>query len=345
MSENNANNETKPIKLRYYTIVGVLIWSLFIAVSLVWNYITEKAGTHEAARIQARADFKKDVLYRRWNARHGGVYVPVSEITQPNPYLKAPERDIKTLQGQRLTKINPAYMTRQVHEIAMKSLGMKGHITSLNPIRPENAADDWETNALKAFEKGAKEISSPEIIAGESYMRLMRPLTTEKGCLKCHADQGYQQGDIRGGISVAVPLAPLIAIEKASFFTFSMIVGLLWLAGIAGIVFGMYFLNRQIARRFQAEEKLRQQEKLQGVIEMAGAVCHELNQPMQSISGYSDIVMLNLEEGHQHYNNIKSIKKQIKRMGDITKKLMSITTYETTDYLNGKIIDIEKAQK
>jgi len=345
MSDNIAINKTKPIQLRYYTIGFVLIWSLFITLLLLWNYNTEKAGTYEAARIQARAAFEKDVLYRRWNAVHGGLYAPVSEKTQPNPFLKTPERDIETPRGQKLTKINPAFMTRQVHEIAMKVHGVKGHITSLNPIRPKNAADDWETNALKAFELGAKEISSTEMIEGENYMRLMRPLITEGGCLKCHAEQGYQLGDIRGGISVAIPLAPLIAIEKTSYLIFSIIYGLIWLVGTTGIGLGMYFLSRQIDRRFLAEEELRQHEKMQGIIEMAGAVCHELNQPLQAIAGYSEILMMDVGVGNPLYDNINSIRQQTVRLGDITKKIMAITRYETKDYLEDKIINIDKAIK
>ena len=42
-------------------------------------------------------------------------------------------------------------------------------------------------------------------------MRLMRPFRTESSCLQCHAEQGYKEGDIRGGISVAVPMAPIMA--------------------------------------------------------------------------------------------------------------------------------------
>ena len=78
---------------------------------------------------------------------------------------------------------------------------------------------------------------------------------------------------------------------------------------------------------------------------MAGAVCHELNQPMQAISGYSEIIMLSLEADHPLYNKFEIIKQQIDRMGDMTRKLMTITRYETTDCLNGKIIDIDKAIK
>ncbi len=45
------------------------------------------------------------------------------------------------------------------------------------------------------------------------------------------------------------------------------------------------------------------------------------------------------------YSNIKKIKGQVDRMGEITRKLMTITRYKTKDYLKGKIIDIYKASK
>ena len=191
--------EKQPIRLAYYLSGTVALWSILIGLSLAWNLRTVKSGILEAARIEARAVFEKDVIYRRWNAGYGGVYALVTEVTQPNPYLDVPERDITTPLGKKLTKINPAYMTRQVHELALKTYGVRGHITSLNPIRPANTPDPWETRALKAFQTGLKEVSSVEETEGNDYMRLMRPLLTEKGCLKCHAAQGYKLGDIRGG--------------------------------------------------------------------------------------------------------------------------------------------------
>ncbi len=345
IADNKKLGPARPIRLRYYFLGITLAWSLFITLALAWDFNTKNSGLYEAARIQARAAFEKDVLYRRWNARHVDVYVPVTATTQPNPYLKVPERDIETPLGRKLTKINPAFMTRQVHEIGKDTDGMQGHITSLNPIRPENAPDAWETDALKTFERGVTEVSSAEVIAGKEYMRLMRPLITEKSCLKCHAEQGYTAGDIRGGISVAVPLSLFVTIEKRGLFTFSVINGLIWLIGIAGIGFGMHLLNRQISRRLQAEAELRRHGKLQGAMEMAGAVCHELNQPMQAVSGYSGIITMGIKADDPLGKKLESIKQQIDRMGIITRKLMDITRYETTEYNHGKIIDIDKATR
>jgi len=92
------------------------------------------------------------------------------------------------------------------------------------------------------------------------------------------------------------------------------------------------------------EKKLLQEEKLSGVLEMAGAICHELNQPMQVVSGYSELLMMDMEKDNMAHTYIKMVKEQTDKMGSITRKLMSITKYETQDYIEGsKIIDINKA--
>ena len=98
-----------------------------------------------------------------------------------------------------------------------------------------------------------------------------------------------------------------------------------------------------LVQRKQAARDRLNREKLQAVLETAGAVCHELNQPMQVIVGYCDLLLMDIEEEDVNYHKIKRIEKQIERMGSITLKLSKITKYETTDYLEDKIIDIEKS--
>ena len=90
--------------------------------------------------------------------------------------------------------------------------------------------------------------------------------------------------------------------------------------------------------------RLLEEEKLRGVLEMAGAVCHELNQPLQAVSGYADLLMMDRSEGDFTREALKNIKGEISKMGRITEKLMRITRYETREYLaNRKIIDIDRA--
>jgi len=232
-------------------------WSLVIGALAVWNYSQSYTATVEVARSSANQGYTKDLVYRHWATRHGGVYAPITPESPPNPYLSnIPERDISTPSGKKLTLINPAYMTRQAHEIGKKEFGIIGHITSLKPIRPENAPDEWEKIALQAFEQGKKEVSSIEPLGNETYLRLMRPLITEVGCLNCHATQGYRVGDIRGGISVSMPWAPFREALRSQLLVVIPGYGGIWMIGILGLYMGRKRLQNHLYERKRAEEEL-----------------------------------------------------------------------------------------
>jgi len=232
-----------------WLICGLL--TAVIGASLVLTLAQLRRGTLEVARAHARSSFAQDVLYRRWNAMHGGVYAPSSDATPPNPHLETERRDITSPSGVELTLVNPAYMTRQVHELGFDDGGVIGHITSLDPIRPENAADPWETSALRAFDEGEPEVSGLETLRGTVYMRLMRPLVTEQPCLACHADQGYVEGQVRGGISVAVPFTPLQVIERGARRSLLLWHSLFWLLAMGAT----WAWDRSIRRRFLERER------------------------------------------------------------------------------------------
>ena len=105
------------------------------------------------------------------------------------------------------------------------------------------------------------------------------------------------------------------------------------------------FTISDISWRKRAEGELLQKEKLQAVVELAGAVCHKMNQPMQAVlvelaecavmdEFKIDALKLKVEKIQQHLNALR----------EMSRKLMHITRYETRDYLEGeKIIDIDKA--
>ena len=95
------------------------------------------------------------------------------------------------------------------------------------------------------------------------------------------------------------------------------------------------------ARREVIDAKV-EREKLQGVLEIAGAVCHELNQPLQAILGCSELIALDRDSGKKVVKKrLDEIIKQIGRIGKITKKVSSITQYKTVKYIGDvKIFDI-----
>ena len=239
-------------------VLWILMGTLIMAASLVWNINRQKNETIQLATIEAQTVYDKDLIYHRWATLHDGVFVPITDKTQPNPYLNhIPGANVTTTSGDKLTLVNPEYMIRQVYNMQSRDFEPIEHITSLDPIRPENAADEWETKSLESFEEGETEAVSVEQIGGVPYLRYMRPMITEKGCLKCHAVQGYEVGDIRGGISVAIPLAPLMSIARAHNFATTSAHVTFWILGLAGIILGTYWLTLTIREREKMEARTR----------------------------------------------------------------------------------------
>jgi len=70
-----------------------------------------------------------------------------------------------------------------------------------------------------------------------------------------------------------------------------------------------------------------------------------MNQPLMAILGYSELMQMEVDENSPSYQHANKIWGQAKRMGEITKKLMTITTHKTKTYLDTKILDLEKASR
>ncbi len=246
---NEAANGAQKVNLIRYGAILAGIWSLLIACSLLWDNHQRQQEALLLGKMQGQAFFEKDLLYRRWVTRHGGVYVPATASTPPNPYLShIPERDIVTPSGRQLTLLNPAYMTRQVFEMQQEYNGTgRGHITSLKPIRPENAPDAWEKEVLLSFERGTSEVGELEQIEGKTFYRYMRRLKVDKLCLKCHQSQGYREGDVRGGLSVSVSMEPIYALVAREMRGVYVSHAALWLMGLGMIGFGTRRLDRATA--------------------------------------------------------------------------------------------------
>ncbi len=186
--------------------IAMVVWVGITGVFLFWMERDTRRDEKLLAQSAANAFFQQILISRLWNASHGGVYVPITSTTQPNQYLPAQGRDLTADNGLKLTKINPSYMTRQIAELAQKNeSGIQFHITSLKPIRSENKAAEWEKRWLKSFEQGAKEQGEFFEDGSTTWFRYMAPLLTGPECLTCHAQQGYKEGDIRGGLSVSLP--------------------------------------------------------------------------------------------------------------------------------------------
>lgn len=241
---------------RNAVIVISLVWAMLFLYFSYAEYQQYDHTVYELALNEAKANINKDITFRRWVASHGGVYVTPDEDTPPNPYLAhLPKRDLVTTEGDKLTLMNPAYVMRQVIEKYSNDFHISGHITSLKPIRPENAPALWEAQALKQFESGQEFFIDMVEVDGQPFLRYMQPLLTESACLKCHAHQGYKEGEIRGGLSTTIPIAKYVDLAKRDFHGDLFSYALAWGIGMVGLLYG----GRRIDRMFEESERARKE--------------------------------------------------------------------------------------
>lgn len=243
------------INFRIYLVAA---WTLLIFGFIAFAIHVSRNKIEAEARIQVNTIFEQNLVYRRWAANHGGVYVPITETFKPNPYLVTANRDLTATNGLKLTLVNPAWMIRQMFDLLNKQspLPIINRLTSLKYLNPVNKPDEWEEKALLAFEKGWSEQSDIKVINGQPYMRLIKPVVTEKSCLKCHAHQGYKAGDVRGGISISIPMQPYydeLSVEKrsviGSYLAF-------WAIGMGFILFFTGKVNRQQEKIIASKEDI-----------------------------------------------------------------------------------------
>ncbi len=101
-----------------------------------------------------------------------------------------------------------------------------------------------------------------------------------------------------------------------------------------------------ITSRKRAEAERDTKVKLQGAMEMAGAACHELNQPLQVMIGTLELMALNTHQTPDLDRNIDSILSELNRLKEITNKIQNITRYETKIYIGDtRIFDLDKASR
>lgn len=266
----------------------MILWIFFILGSFLVNLHFIYENNHLIIKEASRSFFEEILTTRAWNASLGGIYAPVTGNVKPNEYLIDPKRDLITTEGMHLTKINPAFMTRQIAELARKKVNVQYHITSLNPIRPANKPDAWEIQALRSFGKGKKEAF--DLVRNDSIkvFRYMAPLFTDQSCLRCHAKQGYKLGEVRGGISVTMQSERYYSAIQNQILIVGLLHLFLLLAGAGGIL----LFKRLIESQFKLI--LRQNDELQKLIHtkdtLFSLVAHDLKSPLSGALGLGEIV-------------------------------------------------------
>ena len=85
-----------------------------------------------------------------------------------------------------------------------------------------------------------------------------------------------------------------------------------------------------LARRIlDLEETAARKEAFQNALQRARGICHDLNQPLQAVSGYAELLSMTLPQDAPQRSTLTRIVDSVERIGGILEKLMEATRFGT----------------
>ena len=304
-----------PVNLR----IVMVIWTISLLLIYTWSKKSISGYSENIILEHARSQVDLILVTRFWNSVHGGIYVPVTDKTPPNKYLDVPNRDITTSDNKKLTLMNPSYMNRQISEIAKMQNTATFRLFSINPLRPENKANNIEKDNYKKFIKGKKEILTLLNINDKQVYNYMRPIRLERTCIKCHKDS--LAGSIHGGISINLPAESFMNYIKNEQRQMLILLFIIYILGIAIIL----FIRTRVKRKIEFTRKINDA-KNHAVLanrlktEFLANMSHEIRTPMNAVLGSAELLSeTKLAPNQTKYINtvLKSGEKVLRLINDI----------------------------
>jgi diguanylate cyclase (GGDEF)-like protein len=177
----------------------------------------------------------------------------------------------------------------------------------LKPINPGNVPDDFEKRSLKQFESGLKETSELRQINDKYYFRFMAPLYVENSCLACHGFQGYKVGDVRGGISLSLPMNNELELLDTTRLHFLAGAGILLVLVIIAIILGSrYLVTRPLRLLQQFACSMGKPQQVSQVLlarrDEVGLLAKELNDANATLLVQRDLILQRTQQLEQESN-------------------------------------------
>ncbi|MFH2123818.1 MAG: ATP-binding protein [Pseudomonadota bacterium] len=221
------------LRTKFILCIGIIVTLSYALLLYRTSQIQEELIITQATQ-QARMLFRYIRLTRQWVADHNGLFILKKEGIEANPFLPLPL--ITDNEGNQYVMRNPAMVTRELSRYSEQEGHGRFRVTSLKPVNPANEPDDFEQASMLNFKQGELEATSVFNSPAGRVVRYVAPLHVEHACLECHADQGYQDGDTMGALSITIPIAwadAMIMQNKNTLF----MVGLISVFLVTGVIF------------------------------------------------------------------------------------------------------------
>ncbi len=206
-----------------FKIIFIVTVILIISLSVTFRAMGKRYENllYSQNRLKAETLYRQILLTREWLADHDITSAQKlspqkrsqSDITDSLP--KKPYSS-ETSDKRNNKRKNVVKMIKEISGYAKKEGVFWYHMTSLDPVNPENAPDDFEKEGMTLFsgDRQITEFFRIEEMDNKTFFRYIAPLYVEESCLKCHARYGDKNGEIRGALSITIPSDDIVELVK-----------------------------------------------------------------------------------------------------------------------------------
>ena len=290
---------------------------------------------------------------------------PFADFIHPDDQAKVLENYMKRIQGR---EAMPAYPCRifdgkgevrwfEINATLFSWQGRPATLITMPEITKRKAAEE----ALRASEENYR-----QLVQSANSIILRRDIKGRITFLNAYAQKffGYSEDEIRGKniIGTILPekdsqgndLAGMIkdigqdperyvTQETESIRRNGERVWILWTnKGIhdsQGRMSEILSIGNDITAQRNLEEQLRHSQKMEAFGRLAGGIAHDFNNLLTAIAGYSEMILMELREGHHLHNHAKQIKLAGERAASLTQQLLALGKKQT---VRTQAIDLNK---
>ena len=98
-----------------------------------------------------------------------------------------------------------------------------------------------------------------------------------------------------------------------------------------GEVVGLLSIGQDVTARQQVEARLRQQQKLESIGSLAGGVAHEINNPINGIMNYAQLILDRLEDHDKERGYAREIIHETERVATIVRNLLQFARHDNEE--------------
>jgi PAS domain S-box-containing protein len=104
-----------------------------------------------------------------------------------------------------------------------------------------------------------------------------------------------------------------------------------------GEVVAIIGVGRDVTRRKELEEQLRQSQKMQAIGQLAGGIAHDFNNLLQAIRGHIELLMEDLQPEGRIREDLEAVQRSARRASDLTGQLLAFSRQQV---LSPAVLDL-----